>query len=97
MKNKKQEKYDFYKLLPRCEVCGIHHSIVLANSQLAEHAISYCEVCISHNAEPEWLLNYKFEQLDFISNDLILENLSTYVDGKYISWNQWINKINEEI
>ena len=85
-KNKVKLEYDFYKLLPRCEVCGVNHSVTMTASSLADCKVSYCETCLLNNAEPEWIFEYFHSQENATE---FLESLNTFIDGEYVSWYQW--------
>ena len=81
---------------PICEICNINVSIGVASSTLGPMSMAMCSTCVENHAEPEWLFKYILKETKGNVSEHV-QDLSTFVDGKYILWNDWLKMPDEEI
>jgi hypothetical protein len=75
-----------------CDVCGTEEDIVgVASSGLGPISFCFCKKCIIQNAEPISMFEATLE----IVGKEVAEHVTlcrTFKDGKYISWNQFVEE-----
>jgi hypothetical protein len=81
--------------LRTCECCNLDKEVWVCSSSLGPLSLAFCRECLDHKAEPEWLFRMT---LDDVGADYIapwVRQLSTFKDGQYLSWQEWLNLIKE--
>lgn len=78
----------------KCDCCGRPpmRQIFVCSSSVGAASFGFCEECIQRVAEPEFCFHYLY---DFVSTDgeglsADINGLSTYKDGAYMSWKEWV-------
>lgn len=72
-----------------CNVCKTNEEIGVVSSAVGPMSFAICTPCIGHNAEPESSFIYLYDESHGEGISERMDNLTTYVDGKYPTWPQW--------
>lgn len=76
-----------------CDVCG-KTAFSVCSSALGAISFAYCKECLRQNAEPL----VAFETTAWTCGNEVAEfvrHMSTFVNGEYISWDDWYAKYGE--
>jgi len=75
----------------KCNVCEVNEPVGVACSGLGPVSFTYCKTCLEMNAEPLMMMDATFE---IIGPDVAnhVKKCTTYVDGEYITWDQFVTK-----
>lgn len=76
-----------------CDVCGSKDDIVgVASSSLGATSFCFCKTCLVQNAELIGMFNYLYDDVSQEGEGLVEEvnYLRTFKDGKYISWQEYV-------
>jgi hypothetical protein len=71
----------------RCEVCGCE-AVGYSTDGLSRWTAPYCEECTLHRAVPvrDFEMALTWDEPKVIDH---VRSLTTYVDGRYLSWEEW--------
>lgn len=75
-----------------CDTCKREgRETFVHSSSVGAMSIASCRECLEHTAEPLFAFTYLY---DFVSNDgeglaEWVDGMSTYMDGKYMTWAEW--------
>lgn len=75
----------------KCEVCGEPAVGVASSIMPISHA--YCRKCLTENAEPIFIFRYHYDEVSTDGEGLapwFTENVKSYMDGKYITWQEYV-------
>ena len=78
----------------KCEICQ-KPALGVYSSALGAVSIAICKRCVDMNAEPV----YMFETTAWTCGDKVrpdIRDMNTFIDGNYISWNDWFEKHGQE-
>lgn len=73
----------------KCEICGVNESIGAVASMLGPVSNAICRTCLHNRAEFVGMFEYIHEAVGDDVADHV-KTLSTYVDGKYLTWDEWV-------
>lgn len=78
-----------------CEVCRMERAVGVASSPLGPVSLAYGRECLNRRAEPYWLIAALVDEhgSEGIRED-IRATVCSYVDGRYLSWDQTVEHIN---
>lgn len=72
-----------------CEVCGVRPMIGVACTSMP-YSCAYCAECAAAGADPEWIFEYLYQDVDGDVSCLRQpSHLTTWKDGRYITFEQW--------
>jgi len=77
-----------------CDVCG-EPAVGVASSSLGAISYAYCEECLLRYAEPVTAFEITYEVTSGDVADWVKE-LTTYVNGKYLTWDEWLQLRNKD-
>jgi hypothetical protein len=77
-----------------CDVCG-KSAVGVASSSLGAISYAYCNECLLRYAEPVTAFEITYEVTSGDVADWVKE-LTTYVDGKYLTWDEWVGLRNKD-
>ncbi len=73
-----------------CNVCNKHEALGVASSGLGPVSFAFCRECLTHHAEPEFMLQYVFDETGGqLELPAFYAGISTYKDGSYIPYEEW--------
>lgn len=75
-----------------CDVCGTKEDIAgVASSGLAPMSFCFCRKCLMQNAEPICMFE---ATLEIVGTEVAghVREMRTFKDGKYISWDQFVEE-----
>lgn len=74
-----------------CDICGSSAMVGVAASVIGPMSQAYCSECLANSAEPEWAFEYTYEITDNGAEVAPwVSQLSTWKDGKYLTWDEWL-------
>jgi hypothetical protein len=76
-----------------CEVCGVNPPIGVA-STVMPYSCAYCAECCQRFAQPIIVFECFWDDFgaDFYKMQHGLEELESYIDGRYISYREWAER-----
>jgi hypothetical protein len=75
-----------------CDVCGSKEDIVgVASSSLGAISFCFCKKCIVQNAEPLMMFEFVLEEVGREVAEHV-RYARTFKDGKYITWDQFVEE-----
>lgn len=77
-----------------CDVCS-KSAVGVASSSLGAISYAYCDECLLRYAEPVTAFEITYEVTSGDVADWVKE-LTTYVDGKYLTWDEWVGLRNKD-
>lgn len=72
----------------KCDVCGEKEAIGVASTSVP-FSCAFCLECAQQGADPEWIFEYYLDEVAGGDPSKIREGLTTYVNGKYVSFHDW--------
>jgi hypothetical protein len=77
--------------MPNCDVCG-QPAKGVASSTLGAISFAFCQECLNHSAEPEFMFYYLYDDVSHDGEGLSehINDLSTWKDGRYWEWPEWL-------
>ena len=73
-----------------CDVCrNREKTTIVVSSALGPVSWAYCSDCYFNHAEPEVAFTFTYESCGTEVAEWV-KDLTTYVDGKYLTWNEWV-------
>ena len=72
-----------------CDCCQREGVVGVASSCLGAISFAWCRPCLDHGAEPAWMLMFTFQMTEGQCAEWV-RGLSTWVDGKYVTWDEWV-------
>lgn len=77
-----------------CDVCS-KSAVGVASSYLGAISYAYCDECLLRYAEPVTAFEITYEVTSGDVADWVKE-LTTYVNGKYLTWDEWLQLRNKD-
>lgn len=71
-----------------CDVCGTMGVVGVASSCLGPISHAFCRTCLMERAEPLGMLAITKELCEGNVADWVKEQVRTFHEGKYLSWNE---------
>lgn len=71
-----------------CDVCHKNEAIGVASTS-QPYSCAYCMDCARRGADPEWIFEFLLKDVGHGDPSKVREGLTTYKDGKYISFHEW--------
>jgi hypothetical protein len=74
-----------------CEMCG-QPAIGVASTSVP-YSAAYCRECASRGCDPLWIFHYWYDDVSTDGEgmaDWVIECATSYMDGKYISWPEFV-------
>lgn len=75
-----------------CNVCGTAGEVFVHSSSVGPMSFASCRECLNHHAEPAFAFDYLHDYVSTDGEGLAewVNDLSTHVDGKYMTWAEWL-------
>lgn len=78
-----------------CDVCRRKRILMVCNCGFGAMSLGYCAECHQRRSEPEWGFEYLLFEVangDPYSLHESVKYMTTYIDGQYVSWDDWVEK-----
>jgi hypothetical protein len=75
-----------------CDCCNKEGPTQVVSSAVGPASFAYCDECIRRNAEPLGCFYYLYDDVSNKGEGLVndVKLLTTYKDGKYITWDEFV-------
>ncbi len=77
-----------------CDVCS-KSAVGVASSSLGAISYAYCNECLLRYAEPVTAFEITYEVTSGDVADWV-RTLTTFIDGKYLTWDEWVGLRNKD-